>query len=330
MSKFTGRQFNLGAAKETSRGTPVAATYWLPWTSLTIDDETKNVKDENVYGLIEKGVGQENTVEMSKATLDGDITDTGFGLLLKAALGAETSTQVSGDTTVYDHKYTVAENAQHPTLTLSVVEPNSNGGSGYGYALAAIDSLNMTFDIEKYCTYKATFMGNLGAILANTTSYTIENRFRPQDGTVKIASALSGLAGASAILIKKATVDIKKNVVADVVIGNINPVDNLNQEFECSGTFEMFYSARTYIDTYLVGDVAFAMSLTFVNSNVTVGSTSHPTLTIRLAKVKLESVARKVDAKGIVSQTMKFTAFYSVPDTEMLDISLRNLVSAVY
>lgn len=329
-TKFTGRQFNLGAAKEATRGTALAAVYWLPYTSLTIDDEVKTVKDENVYGIIEKGIGQENVLKMSKATLAGDITDLGFGLLLKAGLGSETATLVSGETVIYDHKFTVLENAQHPTLTLSVVEPNSNSGSGYGYALAAIDTLSLSFDIEKYCTYKATFMGNLGANLANTTSYTVENRFRPQDGIIKFAATLSGLSGGTTMFVKKATIDIKKNVIADVVIGNLNPVDNLNQEFECSGTLELFYVDRTWVDTYLTADAKVAFSLAFANTNITLGVASNPTLTIRLANVKLESVARKVDPKGITTETLKFTAFYSVADTEMLDITLRNARTTAY
>lgn len=327
-TKFIARQFNIGIAKEAVRGTALAPTYWLPYETLTIDDVITVAKDDSTYGVIEKGFGQQVTTFESKGSLDGNITDLGFGLILKATLGTDTIGAV--ETGVKDHVFTVQQSAQHPSLSISVVEPNSNAGAGFAYPLAMVESLSVDIELDKYCKYKLGFMANKGAALSSTTAYVTENKFKPQDGTIKIASALSGLSGASAINIKKATIDIKTNPVADKVIGNTSPIDRLNQEFEISGSFEMFYADRTMIDTYLLGDAYFAISLTFANTNITIGAASNPTLTIRLAKCKLESVARKLDQKGIVSQTMKFTAFYSTGDTEMTDITLRNTVTTAY
>jgi hypothetical protein len=49
-----------------------------------------------------------------------------------------------------------------------------------------------------------------------------------------------------------------------------------------------------------------------------------------MARAKLSEVSRKIDDKGIVSQTVKFLPFYSLSDTEMLDITLRNTVTSSY
>lgn len=329
-TKFSGRQFNIGGAKEASRGTPLAAQYWFQCDSLTIDDEIRVAKNEAVLGVIEKGVGQDITTFESKGSMDGNITDLSFGLLLRSIMGTDTIGAV--ETGVKDHVFTVLQNAQHPTLTISAYEPNSNSGtSGFAYPLSAIDELEMTFEVGKYSKFKAKFMGNKGANLASdVVSYVAENLFRPQDGAFKLATNLAGLAGASAISIQKATVMLKQNTEADIVIGNTAPVDRLNKEFECSGSLELKYADRSMIDTYLLADLAQAASFKFANTGVTIGATSNPTITVRLAKVKFESVARKVDAKGIVTQTVKFNAFYSLGDTEMLDITLRNTVTAAY
>lgn len=329
-AKFSGRQFNVGIAKESSRGTAVAATYWLYYDTLTIDDEIRVAKNETVMGVIEKGIGQDITTFESKGTINGNITDLGFGLLLRSIMGTDTVGSVESG--VKDHVFTVLQTAQHPSLTFSVFEPNSNSGtSGYAYPLSVIDELEMTFEIGKYATYKATFMGNKGANKSSDTlSYVAENLFRPQDGTFKLASSLSGLSGASAITITKAVITLKQNTEADIVIGNTSPVDRLNKEFTCDGSLELKYSDRSMIDTYLLAGLAQAVSIAFANTSVTIGAASNPTLTIRLAKALFESVARKVDSKGIVSQTVKFTAYYSLSDTEMLDITLRNTVSSAY
>ena len=326
-TKFIGRQFNIGIGKESTRGTPVAATSWLPKTSLTIDDKIKTAKNESSIGVIEDGVGQEISNRYSEATIEGRISDIGFGLILMSAMGTDTVGAV--ETGVKDHVFTVLQSAQHPCLSISVTEPNA--GSGLVYPLGMLESLTMNFDLDKYASYKATYKANKNASQSNTASFTsTENAFRPQDGTFKMASALSGLAGATAISIKKLQVDIKKNTEDDEVLGNIDPIDRLNKQFACEGSFELFYTDRTQIDTNMLGDIYQAISFTVINTAVTIGATSHPTLTVRLARTKLTEVSRKIDNNGIVTQTIKFKGFYSQGDTEMLDITLRNTQTTSY
>lgn len=326
MTKSIGRQFQIGIGKESVRGTPVVATVWLPKTSLSVDDKIKTAKNEQSQGVIEDSIGQEVSNQYSEATIEGRISDIGFGLILMSALGTDSVGAV--ETGVKDHVFTVLQTAQHPCLSICVSEPNA--GTGMVYPLGMLDSLSITVDLDKYAMYKATYKANRNAAQANTPAYTAENAFRPQDGVFKMASALSGLAGASAIVLKKFQVDIKKNTEDDEVLGNINPIDRLNKQFSMEGSFELFYADRTQIDTNMLGDIYQALSFTFTNSLVTIGAVSHPTLSIRLARTKLTEVSRKIDNNGIVSQTVKFKAFYSASDTEMTDITLRNTQTTTY
>ena len=39
MSKFVGRLYQIGLGKESSRGTGVAPTYWIPKTAVSFDDK---------------------------------------------------------------------------------------------------------------------------------------------------------------------------------------------------------------------------------------------------------------------------------------------------
>lgn len=392
MTKFIGQQFNIGIGKESVRGTAVVASYWLPNTTLTVDDKIKVAKDETSLGVIEDGVGQEVSNRFSEAVVEGRATDQGFGLILMSLMGTDTVGAV--ETGVKDHVFTVLQSAQHPSISVSVYEPNAS--TGLVYPLGMLDGLDVTIDLDKYIMYKATYKANRNAAQANTTSYVAENAFRPQDFTIGFAPTLAGVKGtitatgtaattihvtaisisttllqvgmsvtgtnipvgatiativsASAydlsvattgaigtqtfgpalVSIKKASLSFKKNTEDDEVLGSLDPVDRLNKQFAVSGSVELFYTDRSFIDTMMLGDLYKAIQMKAINSTVLIGASSHPTLTINLARTKFSEVSRKIDDKGIVSQTLKIVGFYSLSDTEMIDITLRNTVTAGY
>ena len=392
MTKFLGQQFNIGIGKESTRGTAVTASYWLPNTTLTVDDKVKLAKDETSLGVIEAGVGQEVSNRYSEATIEGRATDQGFGLILMTLMGIDTVGAV--ETGVKDHVFTVLQTAQHPSVSVCVYEPNAS--TGLVYPLGMLDTLDVTIDLDKYVMYKAAYKANRNAAQANTTSYVAENAFRPQDVTIGFAPSLAGIKGtlaatgtatstihitglsisttllqvgmtvtgtnipanttiativsasavdlsaattgaatsytfgAAVVSVKKASLSFKKNTEDDEVLGSIDPIDRLNKQFAVSGSIELYYTDRSFIDTMMLGDLYKAIQIKAVNSTVTIGTTSKPTLTFNLARTKFSEVSRKIDDKGIVSQTLKFTAFYSLSDTEMVDITLRNTVTSGY
>lgn len=326
MSTHIGRKVNIGIGKETVRGTAVAPTYWLPKMDIEIDDKINYVVDESSVGVIEDAQGQDVTSKYTEGSITGRLSDTTLGLVLLGVFGTDTPTLV--ETGVYDHAFTVLETAQHPTLTIGVTGPNES--TGYRHALAMINQLDIDFEINKYCQYKAGFRANVASAGANTASFTAnENAFLPQHATLKVATNLAGLTGASAISTRKASITIKTNVEEDYTIGNLSPVDRVNKKFEVEGTIEIVYNDRTYIDM-LTGDTQKAIRLTAQMNGTTIGATSNPTLTIDLAKVKFQEVARKISNDDIVTQTLKFKAYYSLTDSKMISATLRNVVTSAY
>jgi hypothetical protein len=325
MAKFLGRQFSIGVGKEGTRGTKTSATAWLPDATLSVDDKIKVVKDETSVGVIEQGVGQDITSQYSEASIEGRVTDTTFGHILMALMGTDTKATTSGESTVYDHTFSVSQSAQHPSYSLCVHSPNDD----LAYPLGMLSTLDLTFDLDKYATYKAAFRANKSQSQSNTPSFSAENAFRPQDISVAYAANISGLGSATSVSAKKVTLSFKKNPEDDQVLGSADPADRLNKQFQCDGTIELYYSDRTFIDTIMLGDLYKALRITLANPT-TIGSTSSPTVQITLARLKLSEVARKVDNSGITSQTLKFTAFYSISDSKMLTILLRNTQSTAY
>lgn len=328
MTTIIGRKVNIGIGKESVRGTAVAPTYWLPKMDFDVDDKINYVVDDSSVGVIESGQGQDITSKYAEGSITGRLSDTTLGLVLLGVFGTDTPASVGGDATVYDHVFTVLESAQHPTLTIGMA--GTNESTGYRHALAMIDQLDIDFEVNKYCQYKAGFRANVGVAGANTPSYTaVENAFLPQHATLKVATNLAGLTGASAISTRKVSLSIKTNVEEDWTIGNLAPVDRVNKTFEIEGTIEIVYNDHTYIDL-MTADTQKALRLTALMSGTTIGSASNPTLTIDLAKVKFQEVARKISNDDIVTQTLKFKAFYSLTDSKMVTATLRNLVSSAY
>ena len=330
MSKFIGRKLNIGIGKETVRGTAATIAFWLPKMDVSIDEKVEQVVNEASIGTIADSEKVETTSLASEGSITGRIEQTTHGLILKALFGGETSTAVAGDATVYDHLFTVDETAQHPSLTIGVSSPNETGAASRAYTLGMIDSYDFSAEIGKYPTYKLGFRANTSAVATLTPTYTTETAFLPQDGIVKFASTLAGLTAASAIVLKKASISIKTNTEDDIVLGSVTPADRLNKQYAVEGTLELLYTDRTYIDTDYVAGLVQALRISLVNADVTIGTTSRPTITFDFAKVYLTEVARKIGNDDIVSQTLKFKAVYSIADTQLATCTLRNLQAATY
>lgn len=392
MTVFIGRLFNIGIGKESTRGTAVAATYWVQKTDFEAEDKINTVVDDASIGIIEDAQTQEITQKYSEGSLSGRITDLTFGLLLLATHGTDTVGSVESG--VKDHVFTVLETAQHPSLTLVVNEPNATSTSSLSYGLTMIDSLNIHVEVQKWATYKAAFRGNTPTTASATVAFTQENGFNPQYCAISFAPTLAGTqgtlaatgtasstvnvtalsintnllqvgmtvtgtnvpAGATVAAIVSATaftlsaattgamssitfggvvvsarmfdLTISKNTEDDTTIGSLSAVDRYNKQFVVEGSFEIVYKDRSQIDTIMLGDLQKAVRLVAKNTSVLIGAASAPTLTIDLPKCKFQEVARTDNNNDIMLQTVKFKAYYSVPDTAMIKTTLRNTVTS--
>lgn len=319
MSKFIGRLVDFGIAKEATRGTAESSVdFYLPKVSLSIDDGIEQVVDESSVGVIEDSPNASVTAKYAEGEIEGNIGDKSFGLILLATLGA-VSTSGPSQTTVYTHALTVLQSAQHPSLTLFLDDPNQD----YKYALAMIKSLEIDVMLKQYARYKASFRSKVGATATLSPSYSAESNFLPQHGTVKIASDLSGLDAASAIDIRSIKITIAKNVEDDYKIGSVDQADILNKQIAVEGSLELVFNDNTF-KTEMLADTAKAMRIALENTNVTIGSSLHPKLTLNLAKVKFSNFERGYGNDDIVTATVDFKAFYSLSDASMIAGELIN------
>ncbi len=320
MSKFIGRLVDVGIAKEASRGTAEsAATFWLPKISLTLDDGIEQTIDESSHGIIEDATDAKVVGKFATGEIEGHIGDQSFGLLLLAAFGTVT-TGSAQETVVYPHTFTVEQSAQHDSLTLFLDDPNQD----YKYALAVLETLEIEAMLGQFAKYRASFRSKAGETATLSPSYTAENHFLPQHITLKYADDEDDLGSGTTVNVRSFKASINKNIEDDRKLGSLDQVDILNKQFSVEGTLELVFDANTF-KTFMLTDAAKAVRLELENTDVTIGDTLHPKLTIDMAKAKFSSFEKNYENDGVVTATVNFKAFYSTTESEMITAVLTNL-----
>jgi hypothetical protein len=328
-AKGIGRLFSIGIAKEATRGTAKStADYWLPFSDASIDEKYENVTQDEAYGVIEDSVGQFRTKNWAEGTLKVPLTDESLPLLLFSQLGGMAVATKGGETVVYNHTATVGESAQHQSLTLFIHDPLS--GVDYSHALGVIHKTELDIELKKFAELSLSVKALKGVSQsAFTPAILAEHRFIPQYMTFKYATTVAGLSGATAIQLKSMKLSIDANIEDDDVLGSASPVDFLNKEFKVSGTLEAIWQNESDFKTIALAtpNVPQAMLIDLKNTDVTIGSTSNPEVAITLDQVYFTGFSRPIKIKDLVYQSVKFSATYSLTNSEMIKIVTTNTIS---
>jgi hypothetical protein len=332
MAKGIGRLFALGLAKESVRGTAItAATYWLPFDDLNIDEKYDNAVADQAVGVIESSIAEYRVKNYADGTFKVPMVDQSTGLLFLSLLGAQAVGTHSGESVVYDHTFTVGESAQHPSLTLFIHDPLS--GTDYSHANGVIHKMEIDAELKKFVQLSCSARAQKGVSQSSfTPSLLSENRFIPQYMTFKYATAVSGLSGATAIAIKSMKLTIDEMIEDQEVLGNVAPADFLNKEFKVEGQLECIYQNLTDFKNVSLGtpNVGQAMLIDLKNTDVTIGSAANPELKITLNQVFFTEYSRPLKTKELTYQTVKFRGSYKLADSAMITVLLTNTVSGTY
>lgn len=327
MSKALGRIAAFGIAKETSRGTPeAAATYYIPFDKVSLDEKKEFTIDEQSRGVIEDSLGQSIIKEWVEGSIEAPVGDAHFPMVLYSLFGTlTTGDNADANPAVKDHTLTVAQSAQHQALSLFVDDPA--GGQDYKHALGMVDSVDINYEQGKFLSYTASFKSKKGADATLTPSYTAENRFLPQHFTFKMASAQSGLTAASATVLKSANIKISQNIEDDMVLGSTGPADFLNKQFTVEGTIEALWDAETIKDLFMAGTTR-ALRFDLKNTDVTIGTSANPQVMIDVYKATFTELTRPFEVNNLIMQTIAFKGHYSTTDSAMIKIIATNIVAS--
>ncbi len=313
MSKYIGRLINLGLARESTRGTAVAATHWLPKANVSFFDRGPRHLSKLNYGVIGEGNLAPKIMEHAEGTIEGDIVDRAFGLLLYSCFGTlVTSGPVDS---AYTHTFSLQNDNQHDSLTITIADPDRSDQ----YALAMLDSLEITVVPDDVVTFVATYKSRTGRqIAAATATYVATNKFLGRHTTVKLAALTGGLAAASGLSLKKFTMKFSKNAVLNNVLSTVWPDDILNTKFEITGTLDLDLEDQTYRALMLDGSYR-ALRLNLNNQDVLIGATSTPQFTIDLSRVFLDEWEAARPNDDIVTQKINYRALYDITNANIIN-----------
>lgn len=297
MTKFVGRRVSLGLAKETSAGTPVAPTFWIPYNSWSFNDKTTTVVEEEGLGRIEDSDARHVTNRFGEGEIEGELNDRDQGLILTSLFGAS---PVSAGGPTYTHTYTLSNTNTHQTLSLGYQDPDQAKVFPY----TVVDSLNITVEPEGIVQYTAGFKSRLSRDWSTLTpSYTsIGNKFLHQHLIFKLAANTGALAAASNISLKALELNIMANAMFDNVTGTAEPEAILNHQFAVEGSITLNKNEDTYRDYMLDG--------TYRAMEVTLNRASNSILQLQFPRVSFFEWEQDPALNEIAGQTINFKGHY--------------------
>lgn len=327
MAKTTGRFIQFGVARETTRGTAeAAASFWIPWDELSLDDKDERILNDQSRGLIETSVGESIIKKWVEAEIKAPIDDTIFPLFLYAVLGTLiTSDNADSNAAVKDHTLTVAQSIQHQALTLFLDDPAA--GQDYRFALGMVTGLELMYERGKFISFGAQLKAKTGQTSTLTPATTTANRFLPHHLTFKMATAQSGLTAASATVLKSANISFKPTVIDDDVLGSNTPNDFNNTNFEIEGTLELMFDDETE-KTLALDATKRALRFDLINTDVTIGAAANPSIRIDLHNVTFRPITRSFKQGEYVLQTIAFKAHFDLTDAKMITAVGTNITAS--
>jgi hypothetical protein len=161
--------------------------------------KTTTIQNESAMGRYER-VNDSAVVETwAEGSLEGKVYDLSIGPLLYNIFGSlVTSDNADSNAAVKDHTFDVAQSIAAKTLTVTRVDPISTRRHG----MATLESLEFTAEAGGWVMVNGALHALPGTTASDVAAYAAENSFTSKHVSVKLASNVAGLSGASNISIK--------------------------------------------------------------------------------------------------------------------------------
>jgi Phage tail tube protein len=329
MPYLPGESVNLGVGGESqaARGVAVAPTSWIPArtpTGIRTVLEKTLVKETRASGVMSQG--SEITQKRAEGDLEFNVRAESIGWLLLSLFGSASSVaKAGGNSSVYDHTFSIlANNPQHPSLTLALRQPNIQD---YEYAMGIVGALEFKTPVDDLVNATVTFMAKSEAEHAAYTvafNETNDPYFKGYNVTVKFAANVAGLDAATAVPAKEFSLSLNNNGRPNQVLGSQTPNDMLSLLMEISGSLKIDYLNKTYHD-YFANGTYLAMRVEMTRTDLTIGASANPKLVLEMPKVSFEDNNPDRPLDDIVMEDLKIQAHYDSTTAKAITATLTNL-----
>lgn len=323
MAKFIGRKISVGFGKETVRGTAVTPTAWYPKTNFSFEEKIETIENESAIGVIVDSQEAEIVKRYAEGSIEGYLSVNSVALPFLSLLGTVNTTTAT--TGAYKHAFSLNNTNQSQSLTIGMDDMVQD----YQFANAMINKVKIKVEAGKYVEISMDFMGKKGATATLTPSFVTDYPLLAKHATVKLATNLAGLTGATALTIKSFELTISKKVEAQESVGTTDPTDFLNTVVSIEGNLEALYEDEATYKTIALAGTSKAMRLDIVDTGTIIGVSTNPELKIDLAKAKFTEWSRTTGNNEIVTQSCGFKGLYSVSDAQAIIAELYNTVTSL-
>lgn len=323
MAKIIGRTGAIGIGIEATKGTPVAAQYWIPVEGYSYDDKVEKIKNESALGRIEEMNASNIIKRWGEGDYDGKIFLNSVGAELVALFGQSPTSVQRAATGVYDHTYALLNNNNHKSLTLAykdAVEEES-------FPLAMLDSWSLDVAVDDYVKRTVSLIGKKSGAASHTPAFVNEVEFIPSQVSFKMATNQAGLAAASAINVTHFSMEVKKNVETIHVLGSDEPQDIVNKQFNVTGSIDLYFEDASY-KTIVMTDLKKALRIQMKDLTTDLGTGHNPELYFDLNQVTFDEYERSWSSNDPLAQTLSFEALFSMADVAMISARLTNRVAS--
>ena len=319
MAKVIGRTGAIGIGVESTQGTKVAASYWVPVQSYSLDDKVEYVKNDSAMGHIAENNAADITKLWSEGEIGGKVFVDSIGAELVAVFGQSPTSVQRASTGVYDHTYALLNSNDHKSLTIAYEDDIQE----LSFPFAMVNSYSLEVAVDDYVKRTMNVMAKKSESATHTPSFTDEVEFIPSMIEFKLASSAAGLDAASAINVTAFNFEIAKNVEALYVLGSNEPEDIINKQIAITGSVELYFENETYRD-YVFGNTKRAMRIDMTDANTDLGSGHNPELRFDCSNVSFGEFQRSWNSNDPLKQTLNFEALYNVADGSMVAARLTN------
>lgn len=322
MAKQIGRTGAVGIGIETTKGTKVAAAYWIPVQSYSYDDKFENIKNDSALGRIEEFNASHPIKYWSEGEYEGKIFVNSIGAELVALFGKSPASAQRASSGVYDHTFTLQNDNNHKALTVCYEDSIQE----ISFPFCMVDTWSLEVATDDYVKRSVSFMGKKSSSSTHVPAFTNEVEFIPSQVSFKLATNQAGLGAASPISVTAFNMEIAKNAEALYVVGSNEPNEIINKQIGVTGSVELYFENTTY-RALALANTHQAMRIDMIDTTVNLGSGHNPELYFDLNEVVFEEFERSWDANDPLSLTLNFEALFNMADAAMISARLTNTVT---
>jgi hypothetical protein len=305
----------MGVAREddAAKGTSVAVS-----TGMFFGIDSGMLKSMVEYEDIAPAIGQmmygqekHVTKKWSEISFSGPVKTDWIGHFLTGILGSVSSANSSGETVVRDHTITLINTNVLPAYTMYMLDGVQSDKATY----CTVKKVTLTCEAGKAMRADVEMVGQARENGTGTKAFSTDHHFQSSMGSVKLETAITNLAGGTALEIINMKVEMSRDVTPIFKQGSVEPFAFVSGPLKVTGELTLLWTAATYRTLYEAGTDK-ALLISYNDAATTIGSAETPSMDITIAKVYITKHERPdgIDEPDI--EKLSFEATYDLDEAD--------------